>query len=80
MATAATDCDSKVQPQIQTIGAENDSQATEWVEKEICEELAELEQNSKDGNALRVVAGEREVVGGGFEPPTRGFSVHCSTN
>ena len=25
-------------------------------------------------------AGSNEVVRGGFEPPTHGFSVHCSTN
>ena len=33
-----------------------------------------------DCEDLRPIAISREVVGGGIEPPTHGFSVRCSTS
>jgi hypothetical protein len=43
------------------------------------EDSSENPETKKDA-VIRVLSEEIEVVGGGFEPPTHGFSVHCSTN
>jgi hypothetical protein len=38
------------------------------------------EQKTGFAEDFRVVVKNCEVVRGGIEPPTHGFSVHCSTN
>jgi hypothetical protein len=43
------------------------------------EDSSENPETKKDAG-IRALSEENAVVGGGLEPPTHGFSVHCSTN
>ena len=53
---------------------QNGSEANEPM-PERQEKKAAVSTDKTRGNAA-----DNEVVRGGFEPPTHGFSVHCSTN